>query len=84
MATRSSVLAWRIPGTVEPDGDPAVYGVAQNRTRLKQLSSCIIDSLEDLSTDTSRVLKSLTFIVFPLISPFMSVLFSCSVVSNSW
>ena len=27
MATRSSVLAWRIPGTVEP-----VYGVAQSRT----------------------------------------------------
>ena len=33
MATHSSVLAWRIPGTVE------VYGVAQSQTRLKQLSS---------------------------------------------
>ena len=33
MATCSSVLAWRIPGTEEP----AIYGVAQ--TRLKQLSS---------------------------------------------
>ena len=31
MATHSSVLAWRIPGT----GEPAVYGVAQSRTRLK-------------------------------------------------
>ena len=28
MATHSSVLAWRIPGT-------AIYGVAQSRTRLK-------------------------------------------------
>ena len=37
MATHSSVLAWRIPGTVEP----AVYGVAQSRTRLKRLSSSI-------------------------------------------
>ena len=34
MATHSSVPAWRIPGTGEP-----VYGVAQNRRRLKQLSS---------------------------------------------
>ena len=38
MATHSSVLAWRIPGT----GGAlwaAVYGVAQSRTRLKRLSS---------------------------------------------
>ena len=33
MATHSSVLAWRIPGTGEPGG------VAQSRTRLKRLSS---------------------------------------------
>ena len=33
MATHSSILAWRIPGTTEPDG------LAQSRTRLKQLSS---------------------------------------------
>ena len=38
MATHSSVLAWRIPGT----GGAwwaAVYGVAQSRTRLKRFSS---------------------------------------------
>ena len=38
MATHSSVLAWRIPGT----GGAwwaAIYGVAQSRTRLKRLSS---------------------------------------------
>ena len=35
MATHSSVLAWRIPGTGEPDR------VAQSRTRLKWLSSSI-------------------------------------------
>ena len=39
MATHSSVLAWRIPGTGEPGGLPDVSGVAQNRTRLKRLSS---------------------------------------------
>ena len=38
MATYSSVLAWRIPGTGEPAGLPS-YGVAQSRTQLKRLSS---------------------------------------------
>ena len=38
MATHSSVLAWRIPGTGEPWW-AAIYGVAQSRTRLKRLSS---------------------------------------------
>ena len=38
MATHSSVLAWRIPGTGEPGGLPAM-GVTQVWTRLKWLSS---------------------------------------------
>ena len=37
MATHSSVLAWRIPGTAEPGGLP-VYGVAQSRTRLSDFT----------------------------------------------
>ena len=37
MATHSSVLAWRIPGTGEPSGLPEVYGVAQSRTQLTRL-----------------------------------------------
>ena len=37
MATHSSILAWRIPWTGELWW-AAVYGVAQNWTRLKQLS----------------------------------------------
>ena len=37
MATHSSVLAWRIPGTGASWA--AVYGVAQSRTQLKRLSS---------------------------------------------
>ena len=46
MATHSSVLAWRIPGTGEPGGLPSV-GVAQSRTRLKRLSSrCSITTRE--------------------------------------
>ena len=38
MATHSSVLAWRIPGTGEPGGLP-LYGVAQSQTQLKRLSN---------------------------------------------
>ena len=34
MATYSSVLAWKIPGTGEPGG--LLSGVAQSRTRLKR------------------------------------------------
>jgi len=34
MTTHSSVLAWRIPGTGEPDGLLSV-GVTQSRTQLK-------------------------------------------------
>ena len=41
MATHFSVLAWRIPGIGKPGA--AVYGVAQNRTRLKRLSSSSSD-----------------------------------------
>ena len=37
MATHSSVLAWRIPGTGEPGGLPSMG--SQSRTRLKPLSS---------------------------------------------
>ena len=35
MATHSSVLAWRIPGTDGGAWWAAVYGVTQSRTRLK-------------------------------------------------
>ena len=38
MATHSSVIAWRIPGTGEPGGLPSM-GLPQSWTRLKRLSS---------------------------------------------
>ena len=38
MATHSSILAWRIPGTEEPGGLPSM-GFAQSRTQLMWLSS---------------------------------------------
>ena len=37
MATHSSVLAWRIPGTEEPSGLPSM--VAQSWTRLSDLAA---------------------------------------------
>ena len=40
MATHSSVLAWRIPGTGDPGGLPSMG--SQSWTRLKQLSSSSI------------------------------------------
>ena len=40
MATHSSVLAWRIPGTGEPSGLPSMG--SHGRTRLKRLSSIYI------------------------------------------
>ena len=39
MATHSSVLALRIPGTGEPGGLPSMGSHRIGRTRLKQLSS---------------------------------------------
>ena len=45
MATHSSVLAWRIPGT-RGAWWAAVYGVAQSRTQLKRLSSSSSSAME--------------------------------------
>ena len=41
MATHSSVLAWKIPGTGEPGGLPPMG--LQSRTRLKRLSSSSLE-----------------------------------------
>ena len=43
MAPRSSVLAWRIPGTGEPGGLPSMG--SQSRTRLKRLSGSSVTGL---------------------------------------
>ena len=60
MATHSSVLAWRIPGTGEPGGLPSVYGVAQSQTRLKWLSSSsssgvVVKNLPSNAGDTGSI-----------------------------
>ena len=51
VATHSSTLAWRIPGTGEPGGLPPVG--LQSRTRLKRLSS----SSSSMYTEIPRQLK---------------------------
>ena len=56
MATHSSVLAWRIPGTEEPGG--LLSGVAQSRTGLKQLSSSSSKGTEVITGSQSLHCKS--------------------------
>ena len=58
MATHSSVLAWRIPGTGEPGGLPDVYGVAQSRTRLKRLSSSMFPCKESVISSSEILLDN--------------------------
>ena len=70
-ATHSSVLAWRIPGRGGVSW-AAIYGVAQSRTRLKQLSSsssmanseagntfCVLCRPLYTDADTSSLIKQL-------------------------
>ena len=60
MATHSSVLAWRIPGTAEPGG--LLSRVAQSRTRLKRFSSLPQFSFSVVTLDQNfSVLALLTF-----------------------
>ena len=69
MATHSSVLAWRIPGTAEPGGLPSMRS-HKSRTRLKRLSStssstfmnvCYILQLEVSKTVAFQSLLGLLF-----------------------
>ena len=74
MATHSSVLAWRVPGT----GGAwwaAVCGVAQGQTRLKQFSSSsslfvvVVSTILCISL-MSVVMSSLSFLIL-----FINILF---------
>ena len=53
MATHSSVLAWRILGTVEPGGLPSMG--SQSQTRLKRLSSSSSSIMYTVSFQTTEV-----------------------------
>ena len=48
MATHTSIVAWRIPWTVESGG------VAKTRTRLKQLNMALTEEVLSFSFDQSR------------------------------
>ena len=65
MATHSSVLAWRIPGTGTAWW-AAVYGVAQSRTRLTRLSS---------SSDAEHLFMYLAICMSPLENVYSNPLF---------
>ena len=49
MATHSSILAWRIPGTDEPGGLPSMgsHGVRHNRSDLAAVAVCLLNILEN-------------------------------------
>ena len=65
MATHSSILAWRIPGTGETGGLPSV-GVAQSWTRLKQLSSSSSSMIQELTKiQLSGSLVVMVWVCFP-------------------
>ena len=51
MATHSSVLAWRIPGTGEPGGLPSMG--SQSWTRLKRLAAAAAEGLNVISMKIS-------------------------------
>ena len=55
MATHSSVLAWRIPGTGETDGLLSLG--SQSRTRLKRLSSGSSSRDAEVNENMDSVLK---------------------------
>ena len=62
MATHSSVLAWRSPGTGQPGGLPSMGLVAQSRTRLKRLNSNSILSWDTCVSGIKR-LAGLTILI---------------------
>ena len=62
MATHSSVLAWRIPGTGEPGGSPSMG--SHSRTRLNQLSSSSRVRLPQLPSSCLEILSQLSLSFF--------------------
>ena len=60
MATRSSVLAWRIPGTEEPDGLPSMgsHGVGYDWSDLAEAEVAQMDTLIFVTNDNSSVLRN--------------------------
>ena len=48
MATRSSFLAWKIPGTVEPDGLPSMgsHRVGHDRSDLAAATALSVNTLK--------------------------------------
>ena len=68
MATRSSVLAWRIPGMGDPAGLPSMG--SQSQTRLKRLSSSSILTILYLPITSVNFLYYAGFVLSLFISCF--------------
>ena len=66
MATHSSDLAWRIPGTGEPGGLPSMG--SQRRTRLKRLRS---SSSSSIYWELPQTYKTKAMVIDKLINSFI-------------
>ena len=68
MATHSSVLAWRIPGTGEPGGLPHLWGRTESDTTevtQQQQSQTINLSFPHLPSLVTIILLSMSMSLFP-------------------
>ena len=76
MATYSSVLAWRIPGTVEPGGLPSLGSHRSDTTEAKRLFL----SVEDIMGDKLKALElqNVSIIHTPIYFPFICLFFHLS------
>ena len=68
MATHSSVLAWRIPGTREPGGLYGVYGVRHSGSpQRRRLSwACVLCPSQVRAAQVMRCLASVTAVTYRL------------------
>ena len=64
MATHSSVLAWRIPGTGEPGGLLSMG--SKSRTRLKRLSDLVISRPYSVAAAAAKSLQSCPTLCDPI------------------
>ena len=64
MATHSSTLAWRIPGTVEPGGLPSMgsHGVGHDWSDLA--AAAVIRKISPQTSSTFQIFQSIGFLSF--------------------
>ena len=79
MATHSSVLAWRIPGTEEPGGLPSLGSHRSDTTEATEAKRLFL-SVEDIMGDKLKALElqNVSIIHTPIYFPFICLFFHLS------